>query len=87
MKSDKIFGKITPAINKYLDFICVCDEIANEVLEHIDWSDNVICRYHIRYGLYIIIEEHICDVFTFCKLIEKSEDDMVDKQTYIDNCI
>lgn len=87
MKNDEILNKIKTAANKYLDYISACDEIAREALKHIDWSDRVSCEYYPADGICIEIEEHVCYAFTFFELVEESEDGMVDKWTYIDNCI
>lgn len=87
MNNNKILSKIKIAENKYSDYISSCDKIAREALKHIDWSDRVSCEYYPADGICIEIEEHVCYAFTFFELVEESENGMVDKGTYIDNCI
>ena len=45
------------------------------------------CEYYPADGICIEIEEHVCYAFTFFELVEESENGIIDKRTYIDNCI
>lgn len=85
--NNKILSKIKIAVNKYSNYLSACDKIAREALKHIDWNDRVSCEYYPADGICIEIEEHVCSIFTFFELVEESENGMIDKRTYIDNCI
>lgn len=85
--NNKILSKIKIAVNKYSDYLSACDKIAREASKHIDWNDSVSCEYYPADGICIEIEEHVCSIFTFSELVEESENGMIDKRTYISNCI
>lgn len=82
-----IFDKIRKASNKYIEYMLACDDVAKEAQKHIDWDDNVSCEYYPSDGICIMIEEHVCSVEIFFDLVEESENGMVDKKTFMRNCI
>lgn len=77
-----IFDKIRKAYNKYIEYM-----IAKEAQKHIDWDDNVSCEYYPSDGICIMIDEHVCYANTFFDLVEESENGMIDRKTYMRNCI
>ena len=82
-----IFDKIRKAYNKYIKYMIACDDIAKEAQKHIDWDDNVSCEYYPSDGICIMIDEHVCYANTFFDLVEESENGMIDRKTYMRNCI
>lgn len=86
MKSDMI-DKIRKANRKHMEYLSVCDKIAKEAQEHIDWNDRVSCEYYPGEGICIEIEEHVCCSTTFFDLVEEVKDGMIDRETYIRNSI
>ena len=82
-----IFDKIRRASIKYQGYILDCYEIAKEAQKYIDWRDDVSCEYYPGDGVCIMIEEHVCPASIFFKLVEESENGMVEKNTYMKNCI
>ena len=82
-----IFDKIRKAEYKYLECMLACDVIVKEAQKHIDWNTDVSCEYYPGDGVCIMIEEHVCPASIFFKLVEESENGMVEKNTYMKNCI
>ena len=82
-----IFDKIRKASNKYIEYMIACDDIAKEAQKHIDWDDNVSCEYYPSDGICIMIDEHVCYANTFFGLVEELENGMIDRGTYMRNCI
>lgn len=82
-----IFDKIRKASNKYIKYILDCYDIAKEAQKHIDWSDNVSCEYYPGDGVCIMIDENVCRAVTFFDLVEESENGMIDRETFMRNCI
>ncbi len=82
-----IFDKIRKASNKYIEYMIACDDISKEAQKHIDWDDNVSCEYYPSDGICIMIDEHVCYANTFFGLVEESENGMIDRKTYMRNCI
>lgn len=82
-----IFDKIRKASNKYIEYMIACDDISKEAQKHIDWDDNVSCEYYPSDGICIMIDEHVCYANTFFDLVEESENGMIDRKTYMRNCI
>lgn len=82
-----IFDKIRKAEYKYLEYMLACDVIAKEAQKHIDWNTDVSCEYYPGDGVCIMIEEYVCPTSIFFKLVEESENGMVEKNTYMKNCI
>lgn len=82
-----IFDKIRKASNKYIGYMIACDDIAKEAQKHIDWDDKVSCEYYPSDGICIMIDEHVCYANTFFDLVEESENGMIDRKTYMRNCI
>lgn len=64
-----------------------CDCVAKEAQKHIDWDNNVLCEYYPGDGICIMIEEHVCFIDTFLDLVEESENGMLDRETFMRNCI
>lgn len=82
-----IFDKIRKASNKYIEYMVACDDVAKEAQIYIDWDDNVSCEYYPADGICIMIDEHVCYANIFFDLVEESKNGMVDKETFIRNCI
>lgn len=82
-----VFDKIRKASIKYTEYILECDRVAKEAQKHIDWDSSVSCEYYPGDGVCIMIEEHVCYATTFFDLAEESENSMVDRETFIRNCI
>lgn len=82
-----IFYKIRKASNKYIEYMIACDDISKEAQKHIDWDDNVSCEYYPSDGICIMIDEYVCYANTFFDLVEESENGMIDRKTYMRNCI
>lgn len=82
-----IFDKIRKASIKYTEYILKCDCVAKEAQNHIDWDDRVSCEYYPADGICIMIEEHVCPATIFFDLVEESKNGMVDRETFIRNCI
>lgn len=82
-----IFDKIRKASNKYIEYMIACDDISKEAQKHIDWDNNVSCEYYPSDGICIMIDEHVCYVNTFFDLVEESENGMLDRRTFMTNCI
>ena len=82
-----IFDKIRKASIKYTEYILECDCVAKEAQKYIDWSDDVSCEYYPGDGICIMIEEHVCYANTFFDLVEESKNGMIDKNTFMINCI
>ena len=82
-----IFDKIRKASNKYIEYMIACDDISKEAQKHIDWDDNISCEYYPSDGICIMIDEHVCYANTFFDLVEESENGMIDRKTYMRNCI
>lgn len=73
--------------NTYSDYAIACDKVEKEAQKHINWCDRVSCEYYPGYGVCIEIEENVCYAITFFDLVDESENGMIDKKTYIKNCI
>lgn len=82
-----IFDKIRKASNKYIEYMIACDDVAKETQKYIDWDDNVSCEYYPADGICIMIEEHVCYAAIFFDLVEESENGMIDRETFMRNCI
>lgn len=82
-----IFNKIRRASNKYVEYMIACYDIAKEAQKHIDWSDNVSCKYYPGDRICIMIDEHVCLAAIFFDLVEESKNGMIDRETFIRNCI
>lgn len=82
-----VFDKIRKASIKYQEYILDCYEITKEAQKYIDWNDDVSCEYYPGDGVCIMIDEDICNAETFFDLVEESENGMVDKKTFMRNCI
>lgn len=82
-----VFDKIRKTSIKYQGYALDCYDIANEARKHIDWSDIVSCEYYHGEGICIMIDENVCNAATFFELVEESKNGMVDKETFIRNCI
>ena len=84
-----VFDKIRKASNKYIfdEYMIVCNNVAKEAQKHIDWNNDVSCEYYPGDGICIMIEEHVCSAEIFFDLVEESENGMVDKKTFMRNCI
>lgn len=82
-----IFDKIRKASNKYIEYMIACDDVAKEAQKHIDWNDNVSCEYYPGDGVCIMIDENVCRAVTFFDLVEESENGMIDRVTFMINCI
>ena len=82
-----IFDKIRKASNKYIEYMIACDDVAKEAQKYIDWDDNVSCEYYPADGICIMIEEHVCYAAIFFDLVEESENGMIDRETFMRNCI
>lgn len=85
--NDILFKKIKRANSKYSEYLLACDKVAKEAQKHIDWDDNVSCEYYPSDGICIMIDEHVCYANTFFDLVEESENGMIDRKTYMRNCI
>lgn len=82
-----VFDKIRKASNKYIKYTIACDCVVKEAQKHIDWDNNVSCEYYPGDGICIMIDEHVCYANTFFDLVEESENDMLDRGTFMRNCI
>lgn len=82
-----IFDKIRRASIKYQGYMLDCYDIAKEAQKCIDWSDDVSCEYYPGDGLRIMIDENVCRSETFFDLVEESENGLIDKETFMRNCI
>lgn len=82
-----IFDKVRKASNKYIEYILDCYDITKEAQKHIYWNNDVSCEYYPGDGICIMIEEHVCPAEIFFDLVEESENGMVDKKTFMRNCI
>ena len=82
-----IFDKIRKASKKYTEYMIACDCVAKEAQKHIDWDNNVSCEYYPADGICIMIDEHVCYANTFFDLVEESENGMLDRGTFMINCI
>lgn len=82
-----IFDKIRKVSNKYVEYMIACYDIAKEAQKHIDWSDNVSCKYYPGDRICIMIDEHVCPAAIFFDLVEELENGMIEKNTYMKNCI
>lgn len=82
-----VFDKIRKAANKYREYRLACDNVAKEVQKYIDWNNDVSCDYYPGDGICIMIEEHVCFIDTFLDLVEESENGMLDRETFMRNCI
>jgi hypothetical protein len=82
-----IFDKIRRASIKYQGYMLDCYDIAKEAQKYIDWSDDVSCEYYPADGICIMIEEHVCPATIFFDLVEESENGMIDRVTFMINCI
>lgn len=82
-----IFDKIRKASNKYIEYMLDCADIVKEARKHIDWGDIVSCECYPGDGICIMIDENVCNAATFFKLVEESKNGMVDRETFIRNCI
>ena len=72
---------------KYQGYMLDCYDIAKEAQKYIDWSDDVSCEYYPADGICIMIEEHVCPATIFFDLVEESENGMIDRVTFMINCI
>ena len=82
-----VFDKIRRASIKYQGYMLDCYDIAKEAQKYIDWSDDVSCEYYPGDGVCIMIDENVCRAATFFDLVEESKNGMVDRETFIRNCI
>lgn len=82
-----ILDKIRKASNKYIEYMIACDNVAKEAQKHIDWNNDVSCEYYPGDGICIMIEEHVCYANTFFDLVEESGNGMIDRETFMRNCI
>lgn len=82
-----IFDKIRKASIKYTEYILECDCVAKEAQKHIDWNNDVSCEYYPGDGVCIMIDENVCRAVTFFDLVEESENGMIDRETFMGNCI
>lgn len=82
-----VFDKIRRACIKYQGYMLDCYDIAKEAQKHIDWNDNASCEYYPADGICIMIDENVCRAVTFFDLVEESENGMIDRETFMRNCI
>ena len=82
-----VFDKIRKDSIKYQGYMLDCYDIAKEAQKHIDWNDNVSCEYYPGDGVCIMIDENVCRAVTFFDLVEESENGMIDRETFMKNCI
>nr|DAI51489.1 MAG TPA: hypothetical protein [Bacteriophage sp.] len=82
-----VFDKIRKAVIKYQGYAIDCYDIAKEARKHIDWGNIVSCEYYPGDGICIMIDENVCRAATFFDLVEESKNGMVDRETFIRNCI
>lgn len=82
-----IFDKIRKASNKYIKYTIACDCVAKEAQKHIDWNNDVSCEYYPGDEICVMIEAHVCPATIFFDLVEESENGMIDRETFIRNCI
>lgn len=82
-----VFDKIRKASIKYQGYMLDCYDIVKEAQKHIDWNNDVSCEYYPGDGICIMIEEYVCSAEIFFDLVEESENGMVDKKTFMRNCI
>ena len=82
-----VFDKIRKASIKYQGYMLDCYDIAKEAQKYIDWDNRVSCEYYPADGICIMIEEHVCHAAIFFDLVEESENSMIDRETYMRNCI
>lgn len=47
----------------------------------------VSCEYYPGDGVCIMIDENVCRTVTFFDLVEESENGMIDRETFMRNCI
>lgn len=87
IRRGNIFDKIRKASNKYIEYMLACDDVAKEAQKHIDWNNDVSCEYYPSDGICIMIEEHVCSAETFFDLVKESENGMLDRGTFMRNCI
>lgn len=87
IRRGNIFDKIRKASNEYIEYMIACDCVAKEAQKHIDWDNNVSCEYYPGDGICIMIDEHVCYANTFFDLVEESENGMLDRGTFMRNCI
>ena len=85
--NDKIFNKIKKASKKHIEAELACGSVAIEAQNHIDWNQEVGCCYVPGDGVCIEIEAHLCPATRFFELMEFIGNDMIDKKTYLSNCI
>lgn len=65
----------------------VCQTVAREAKKHIDWGDDVACMYYPGDGVCIEIDANVCPAQRFFKLLEESKEEILEKRTYLLNCI
>lgn len=82
-----IFDKIRKASIKYQGYTLDCYDIAKEAQKYIDWDNRVSCEYYPGDGICIMIDEHVCYANIFFDLAEESKNGMIDKETFMRNCI
>lgn len=82
-----VFDKIRKSSIKYTEYILECDCVAKEAQKHIDWNNDVSCEYYPGDGICIMIDGHVCYANTFFDLVEESENGMLDRGTFMRNCI
>jgi hypothetical protein len=82
-----IFDKIRKTVIEYQGYMLDCYDIAKEAQRHIDWDNNVSCEYYPADGICIMIDEHVCYANTFFDLVEESKNGMIDRKTFMRNCI
>ena len=82
-----IFDKIRKASNKYIEYMIACDNVAKEAQKHIDWNNDVSCEYYPGDGICVMIGAHVCPATIFFDLVEELENGMIEKNTYMKNCI
>lgn len=82
-----VFNKIRRASIKYQGYILDCYDIAKEAQKHIYWNNDVSCEYYPGDGICIMIDENVCNAVMFFDLVEESENGMIDRETFMRNCI
>ena len=82
-----VFYQMCIRDSKYIEYTIACDCVAKEAQKHIDWDNDVSCEYYPGDGICIMIDEHVCYANTFFDLVEESENGMLDRGTFMRNCI
>ena len=50
-------------------------------------DEKVSCEYYPGDGICVMIEAHVCPAKIFFDLVEELENGMIEKNTYMENCI